>query len=60
MTPLFVLQYFFRQALRGGGRVFFTDINQEEGLATKSELSAEYGVSNIEFSTQVLLKKTYK
>ena len=40
--------------------MFFTDINQEEGLATKSELSAEYGVSNIEFSTQVLLKKTYK
>jgi len=43
----------FRKALKSGGRVFFTDILQEEGLKTKSNLASEYGENNVEFSVQV-------
>ena len=39
--------------------MFFTDINQEEGLETKSDLASEYGEQNVEFSVQVHSEFTF-
>ena len=39
-----------RHSLRQGGKVYFTDINEEEGTQTKMELHKEFGSNCVEFS----------
>ena len=43
-----------RHALRRGGRVFFTDINEEEGRAARADMEADTGAS-VGFCVQVRL-----
>jgi len=39
-----------KHSLRQGGKVYFTDINEEEGTQTKKELQEEFGSNCVEFS----------
>ena len=43
-----------RHALRRGGRVFFTDISEEEGRAARADMEADTGAS-VGFCVQVRL-----
>ena len=43
-----------RHALRRGGRVFFTDINEEEGRAARADMGADTGAT-VGFCVQVRL-----
>ena len=35
-----------------GGKVFFTDLNEENGTKIKKELQQEFGADRVEFSVQ--------
>jgi len=41
-----------RTILAGGGKVFFTDINEEQGMKTQEKLAEEFGKSRVGFSKQ--------
>jgi len=46
-----------RQILSKGGRVFFTDINVENGEKTKAALEKDFGGKNVEFAEQDVTKE---
>ena len=41
-----------RNALESGGKVFFTDVNEENGTRVKKELQKEFGNDKVGFSVQ--------